>query len=86
MRTGPGEAGGRERLRGARRAGCFGALGAGPPEPFDSGVGWDLPLSTAVGAVAGGVVGFVFPSVLSRRRQNRPARPAPPHPPPERRG
>ncbi|GGW78359.1 hypothetical protein [Streptomyces lomondensis] len=53
-----------------------------PQELFDSGVGWDLPLVTLVGAVAGGVFGFAFPSVLYRPRRERPAVPPPP---PERR-
>lgn len=72
----------RARLRGAVAAGCFAAVVAGPQELFDSGVGWDFLLASAVGAVAGGAVGFAFPSVLRRRRRERPAVPPPPYPPP----
>ncbi|MEU2536469.1 hypothetical protein [Streptomyces iakyrus] len=78
----------RDRLRGAGAAGFFGAVVAGPQQLFDSGVGWDFLLAMAVGAVAGGAVGFAFPSVLTRRRRERPTAPPPPHPPappPERR-
>ncbi|WP_309093938.1 hypothetical protein [Streptomyces sp.] len=75
-------AGSLDRRRGARAAGVFGAVVAGPQELLDSGVGWDFLLSAAVGAAAGAVVGLAFPSVLSRRRRERPAVPPPPHPPP----
>ncbi|PTH89189.1 hypothetical protein C9J60_10350 [Streptomyces sp. A244] len=78
----------RDRLRGTCAAGFFGAVVAGPQQLFDSEVGWDFLLAMAVGAVAGGAVGFVFPSVLTRRRRERPTVPPPPHPPvppPERR-
>ncbi|MFF8934095.1 hypothetical protein ACF08O_04985 [Streptomyces paradoxus] len=74
-------AGLRDRLRGAGATGLFGAVTAGPQELFDSGAGWDVLLAMAVGAVAGGAVGFAFPSVLRRGRRERPPVP-PPHPPP----
>lgn len=72
----------RGRRRGAWVTGLFGAVVAGPRELLDSGVGWEFPVAMAVGAVAGGAVGFVFPSVLPGRRRERPTVPAPPHPPP----
>ncbi|MFD5336063.1 hypothetical protein [Streptomyces hawaiiensis] len=72
----------RDRRRGAGAAGLFGAVVAGPQQLFDSGIGWDFLLAMAVGALAGGAVGFAFPSVLPRRRRERPAVPPPPYPPP----
>ncbi|CAL9462171.1 hypothetical protein SUDANB108_02671 [Streptomyces sp. enrichment culture] len=76
-----GRAGRGDRRRGACAAGAFGAVVAGPQQLFDSGVGWDVPLGMLVGAAAGGVFGFAFPTVLSRRRRERPGVPPPPHPP-----
>ncbi|AXE86151.1 hypothetical protein [Streptomyces sp. Go-475] len=72
----------RDRRRGAWAVGAFGAVVAAPGRLLDSGFGWDLLLAAAVGAATGAVVGFGFPSVLSRRRRERPAVPPPPHPPP----
>ncbi|MFJ3618465.1 hypothetical protein ACIPSH_09960 [Streptomyces iakyrus] len=72
----------RDRLRGAGAAGFFGAVVAGPQQLFGSGADWDFLLAMAVGAVAGGAVGFAFPSVLRRDRRERPPVPPPPHPPP----
>ncbi|MER5831830.1 hypothetical protein ABT116_13565 [Streptomyces sp. NPDC002130] len=72
----------RDRARGAGAAGLFGAVVAGPQQLFDSGVGWGFLLAMAVGAVVGGAVGFVFPSVLHPDRRERPTAPPPPHPPP----
>jgi hypothetical protein len=79
----------RDRRRGAWAAGLFGAVVAGPQGLLDSGVGGDFLLASAVGAAAGGAVGFAFPAVLPCRRRERPAVPPPPYPPPpspERRG
>ena len=76
-----GRAGWGDRRRGACATGAFGAVVAGPQQLSDSGVGWDVPLGMLVGAAAGGVFGFVFPAVLSRRRRERPGGPPPPPPP-----
>ncbi|MFH8500174.1 hypothetical protein [Streptomyces coeruleorubidus] len=79
-RKGPGL---HDRWRGAFAAGLFGCVVAGPPQLFDSGIGWDLPLAMLVGAAAGGAVGFVFPYALTRRRHREPpSAPPPPYPPP----
>lgn len=51
--------------------------GTGPFDRLLGGHALDFMTRRAVGAV----VGFVFPSVLSRRRDGGPF-PAPPHPPP----
>ncbi|MEU0172829.1 hypothetical protein ABZ178_05685 [Streptomyces massasporeus] len=72
----------RDRLRGAGAAGFFGAVVAGPQQLLDAGVGWGFLLALAVGAAAGGAVGFAFPSALPRGRRERPSGPPPPHPPP----
>lgn len=71
----------RRRWRGMLVPGAFGAIVAGPLEFLDSGAGWDVLFALLVGAAAGSVVGFLFPSLLSFR-QGKHATVPPPAPPP----
>jgi hypothetical protein len=77
----------RRRWRGALATSIFGFIVAGPPQLLDSGPGWDVGIVGAIGAVAGGVTGFLFPSLLAHHPKVAsppPPSPSAPSPPPPR--
>ncbi|KAA0923783.1 hypothetical protein FGF04_33310 [Streptomyces apricus] len=69
------------RWRGALMTAIFGCIVAGPLELFDSGFGWKFVLAALLGAAAGGIAGFLFPTLLAFRKKSHNSAP-PPYPPP----